>query len=94
MSTTESQTVQRGYAVVTYEDGKVEEYRMKPSHFYEASKRVPTPDSQLQVTFMAAWLAAGKPRGGFEDWIDTVAKLDYRDSTDDVPPTNGATPSE
>jgi hypothetical protein len=91
----EAAQLSRRFIIVTYNDGRVEEYQLKPKYEYEASKRVPNPDSQLQVTWMQTWLAAGKPCGGFEDWIQTVADISGRlDETSSVPPTNGSTQSE
>lgn len=71
---------------VTYDDGTVKDYKVKPRHLVEHEDITRGDDDNLIAkSYKLAWLASGTDKT-FKDWLDTVDDIE----TVDVPGVDGS----
>lgn len=75
------------YVRVTFDDGREEEYRVRPAHMIAAEETLGSlGDKPYKATLYAAYKSANPPMP-FEVWVDTVDDLAEAVVGDAVPST-------
>ena len=56
---------------VAFEDGRVEEYTVKPKHILRVEREAGGLEASIESSYKLAWLSSGA-KESFEKWLDTV----------------------